>query len=359
MRNSSYGNVTMSHRELSLFFIVCCSIFCNSFSLSSLTERRYIAEVCYDGSDFTGWQSQSTKRSAQGVLNQVLSSAYNTPVKVCGASRTDKGVHAQGQIIHFDLPSSFVDKDTIYAINDLNRKLPDDLKLARLSHAPEGLLEIQRSEGLLFHAIENAISKKYSYDFSASKFAIDPMTTRYRASLYNYKAFQQFDIIAFQDALNIFIGRHDFRAFGNKLDIRAKRSEEYSGHLFSSVRTIESATISEIQLPQYPQYELNNFPSDSNLTETQSSISSSVFAKSSDNFFYRVDIVLDGALYKMLRNIIAGCVEVAYGTMSLQELRMLLDDAVSRTDNRLVTAPACGLCLQRVNYIEKMFLDES
>ena len=352
----------MSCRELPFFFIICYSIFCSSFSLSSHTERRYIAEVCYDGSDFTGWQSQSTKRSAQGVLNQVLSSTYNTPVKVCGASRTDKGVHAQGQIIHFDLPSSFVDKHTIHAIDDLNRKLPDDLKIARWSHAPEGLLEIQRNEGLLFHAIENAISKKYSYSFSASKFAIDPMTTRYRASLYNYKAFQQFDIIAFQEALNIFIGRHDFRAFGNKLDIRAKRSEEYSGHLFSSVRTIESATISEIRFPKYPQQQLkpliNNSPSDPYSTETQSSISSGALVESSDELFYRVDIVLDGALYKMLRNIIAGCVEVAYGTMSLQELRTLLDGAVSRTDNRLVTAPACGLCLQKVNYIEKMFVSE-
>ena len=150
--NDSY-NVTMSCRELPFFFIICYSIFCSSFSLSFHTERRYIAEVCYDGSDFSGWQSQSTKRSAQGVLNQVLSSTYNTPVKVCGASRTDKGVHAQGQIIHFDLPSSFVDKHTIHAIDDLNRKLPDDLKIARWSHAPEGLLEIQRSEGLLFHAI--------------------------------------------------------------------------------------------------------------------------------------------------------------------------------------------------------------
>lgn len=364
----------MLSRQENLFSLVCAAIFCPSCSFSSLIDgacsslntHRFIAEVCYDGSDFAGWQSQSTKRSVQGILNEALSKTYKTPVKVCGASRTDKGVHANGQIIHFDLPSSFANEDTIHTINDFNRKLPDDLKLVRWAHAPEGLLEIQKTEGLPFHAIENAISKNYYYEFSASDRTIDPMTTRYRASLYNYKAFQVFDIIAFQAALNVFLGKHDFRAFGNRLDVRAKKSEEYSNMIFSSVRTIESASIKEIRIPRILQFEyephigddlksLSDIIPNQILIPPKRTISNNYGDKYSGDVFYRVNIVLDGALYKMLRNIIAGCAEVAYGTMSLLELRALLDGAVSRAENRLVTAPACGLYLQKVNYIEKMF----
>jgi tRNA U38,U39,U40 pseudouridine synthase TruA len=70
--------------------------------------------------------------------------------------------------------------------------------------------------------------------------------------------------------------------------------------------------------------------------------------------YYCVDIVLDGALYKMIRNIIGGCLEVGYGTMSLDELKNILDEVPSRALNRIVTAPACGLYLEHVDYHEKL-----
>ena len=313
--------------------------------------RRFIAEVSYDGSDFAGWQVQSNKRSVQGTLNDVLTSIYNYPVTVCGASRTDKGVHSRGQIIHFDLPSSYIDEDTVKSIDNLNNILPNDIKFSRWSHAPIGMLPIQGPDGLPFHAIENAISKHYSYEFTASENIINPMTTRYRASLYNYKAVQTLDLEAFQNALNIFIGEHDFRAFGNRLDVRAKKSEEHSQRAFSAVRTIHSASITEYRTPHL----LRRYCPDAFFSPNQTSTRTSTAY--SDDVFYRVDIVLDGALYKMLRNIIAGCVEVGYGTMSLQELRTLLYGGSDRAGNRLVTAPACGLYLQSVRYNENVFYD--
>jgi tRNA pseudouridine38-40 synthase len=300
--------------------------------------RRYVAQISYDGSSFAGWQSQSNKRSAQQTLNEILSAFYKSDVKVCGASRTDKGVHARGQMIHFDLPVMFESENSRTSMNLLNNLLPDDLKVSSLTHAPEGLLDIQIAEGLPWHAVENAISKHYSFTFSTSVFK-DPMKTRYCSNLYDHKALQPIDVATFQDALDLFKGTHDFRAFGNRLDIRAKRSEEFSGKIFSSMRTIYNATI--IEMPKLDSDRI--FPSKLSLSEDMQ-----------DETYYRVDIVLNGALYKMLRNVIAGCAEVAYGTMSLLELELLLIDAPHRADNRLVTAPACGLYLEKVNYREKL-----
>jgi tRNA pseudouridine38-40 synthase len=322
--------------------------------ITKANTLRYVAEVCYDGSHFSGWQLQPSKRSVQGTLNDVLSERYQHPVRVAGASRTDKGVHARGQIIHFDLPASLSDEVTIQSLSDLNQQLPDDVKVKRWSIAPLGLLDIQIQQGLPWHAGENAMSKHYSFIFSTSGGLIDPMMIRYRADLFNYKAVEKMDLNRFQDALNVFQGTHDFKAFGNRLDIRAKKSEEHSGEVFSSVRTIFSADVVEVRIP------IENFPVSS---------LSLLPGREEENTYYRVDIVLDGALYKMIRNIIAGCVQVGYGTMCLDELRLLLGNTPSfvgnttslvqktpsRSENRLVTAPACGLYLEEVFYREKLF----
>lgn len=395
---------------LLLFLVFRSTRFCFAWTASIHAEkqptRRIVAEVTYDGSAFSGWQLQSNKRSVQGELNEVLSGLYQQPIRVCGASRTDKGVHARGQIIHYDLPESFLDADLSGSLQFINQQLPDDLKIKRCSIAPLGLLDIQIEEGLPWHAIENAVAKHYSYVFTTTSALLDPMKTRYCANLYKHQATQLMDVDRFQSALNLFEGTHDFRAFGNRLDIRAKKSEVYSGKSFSSFRTIYSATVEKICNPsQYPQF---------------SSLSSSGHF---EDVHYKVDIVLDGALYKMLRNVIAGCVEVGYGAMGLDELGCLLgkdsmavggegagvtksnvgvekDEAEeedihhtaslpstqtelstfklpsafetsriasspsvpvysgyipSRAENRLVTAPACGLFLEKVFYGEKIF----
>lgn len=324
-------------------------------SIDKPNTRRHVAEVCYDGSHFSGWQLQPNKRSVQGTLNEVLSERYHHRVRVAGASRTDKGVHARGQIIHFDLPTSLSDEDTIKSLSDLNEQLPDDVKIKRWAIAPPGLLDVQIQQGLPWHAGENAVSKHYSFIFSTCGGLKDPMMIRYRADLYNHRAVEKMSLNRFQDALNVFQGTHDFRAFGNRLDIRAKKSEEHSGEAFSSVRTIFSADIAQVRIP------IESSPI--------SSLSLLPGREEEEHSFFRVDIVLDGALYKMIRNIIAGCVQVGYGTMSIEELRLLLgntpsslgnttslkQNTPSRAENRLVTAPACGLYLEEVFYKEKVF----
>lgn len=173
----------------------------------------------------------------------------------------------------------------------------------------------------------------------------------------------------------IYIHFHKYLSF--QLN-RAKKSEDYSGIQFCSVRTIFSAKIHKIKTKAVfiPIYTIPDIgvSTDTGVimdTDVNTNVSGSMdtgvsmdtdlntdfnldLNSDTGDGYYRVDIVLDGALYKMIRNIIGGCLEVGYGTMSLDELKNILDEVPSRALNRIVTAPACGLYLEHVNYREKL-----
>lgn len=70
------------------------------------TGLRYAARVMYDGTRFRGWQDVADPRvrTIQHTISKVISKRFNTKITVTGASRTDKGVHARGQTIHFNVP---------------------------------------------------------------------------------------------------------------------------------------------------------------------------------------------------------------------------------------------------------------
>jgi tRNA pseudouridine(38-40) synthase len=314
---------------------------------------RYICKVSYDGSDFAGWQYQTAKRTIQGSLNAALSSIFFSEVKVVGASRTDRGVHAKGQIVHFD--AAYRDDFTGMEICEkLNRMLPADIKLHGIGMAPKGMLPIQLRKALPWHAIENSVSKHYSYRFSTSRF-VNPFDYRYCANCFDKDHQYGLNTELFQKALDCITGTHDFKAFGNRLEQRAKLSEEYSGEKFSSVRTISRAELSieENSYLPLPYKSLQSAPAAAASVSPVSTCTTSL-----DLLTYRVDIELDGALYKMIRNLIAACLAVSRGTLSLETLRYLLHEAPARDSTGLVTAPACGLCLESVKYQEILPFDE-
>ncbi|MDZ7835254.1 MAG: hypothetical protein U5K84_07790 [Alkalibacterium sp.] len=70
-----------------------------------MTSLRYKAKIAYDGTHFSGYQVQPDERTVQGDLEKALTKlAKGQKVRVHGSGRTDAGVHARGQIIHFDFP---------------------------------------------------------------------------------------------------------------------------------------------------------------------------------------------------------------------------------------------------------------
>ena len=86
---------------------------------------RYKAIVSYDGTNYQGWQKQPDKNSVQAKIEAALSRLCRQEIKITGAGRTDKGVHAFGQVFHFDCDKKFND-----ICKSINSQLPEDITLS-------------------------------------------------------------------------------------------------------------------------------------------------------------------------------------------------------------------------------------
>jgi tRNA pseudouridine38-40 synthase len=111
--------------------------------------NRIVLGIEYDGSEFVGWQWQTNKRTVQSVLEYALSQVANQPITVTCAGRTDSGVHAFAQVVHFDTP---VQRELHAWMMGGNRNLPEDV---RIIWAKPALAD--------FHARYSAIARFYRY----------------------------------------------------------------------------------------------------------------------------------------------------------------------------------------------------
>jgi tRNA pseudouridine38-40 synthase len=111
--------------------------------------NRIVLGIEYDGSQFVGWQWQTGKRSVQSVLEQALSKVANQPITVVCAGRTDSGVHAYEQVVHFDTP---VQRDLYGWMMGGNHNLPEDVRIIWAKPAIGD-----------FHARYSAIARFYRY----------------------------------------------------------------------------------------------------------------------------------------------------------------------------------------------------
>lgn len=156
--------------------------------------QRYKCTISYDGSQFSGYQIQPHKRTVQGELENALSKLHKGEyVKVSASGRTDTGVHAKGQMIHFDSALAIPVSKWEKALNSL---LPDDIAVLRTEKAADG-----------FHARFDALGKEYRYyvHLSAKR---DPFRRNYA-----YQFPYPLDYVAMKEALKFFIGTHDFTSF--------------------------------------------------------------------------------------------------------------------------------------------------
>ena len=112
-------------------------------------SRRIRLILAYDGTDFHGWQKQKSGMGIQNVVETQLTKLFDCPIKTAGSGRTDSGVHAIAQNLHFDLPFPMQHPDLVYA---LNRLLPRSIRVLKASFAPEQ-----------FHSQISAKRKTYRY----------------------------------------------------------------------------------------------------------------------------------------------------------------------------------------------------
>lgn len=153
---------------------------------------RYLMKVSYDGSGFYGFQRLNDYRTVQKVLEEALAVINKGEVLVKGASRTDKGVHAYGQMIHFDIDYDIPVDRLMYAVN---RILDNDIRVLDC-----------KKVGNDFHARFNVKRKRYVYKINLGDF--DCLKSRYFLQVYG-----KLDIDKMRECAKVFLGCHDFRNF--------------------------------------------------------------------------------------------------------------------------------------------------
>ena len=154
---------------------------------------RYAVKFEYIGSGFKGSQFQPNERTVQGELNKAFSIYFKEPVKVIPSGRTDAGVHARGQVSHFDIKTDKVNiKKTIYSLNSL---LPDDISIREIVRVTDK-----------FHAQKSARYRYYQY-----KIANRVQRSAFDRNLLHLK--EDLDIDLMNEALDFLLGEHDFSCF--------------------------------------------------------------------------------------------------------------------------------------------------
>ena len=155
--------------------------------------KRVGLVVAYDGTHYSGWQTQPNGMTIQGVLNDTLSELLGEKIETIGASRTDAGVHALGNVAVFDTESRIPGEKFSYA---LNQRLPEDIRI-QLSE------EVEPD----FHPRYCDSEKTYEYRILNRKFPVP--TERLYSYFYHYKL----DVDKMKEATSYLIGRHDFASF--------------------------------------------------------------------------------------------------------------------------------------------------
>ena len=173
---------------------------------------RYKAKVSYDGTDFNGWQIQPEGRTVQKAVQDALFKLCQTEIPVTAAGRTDAGVHALGQIFHFDCDKQFKDIKTA-----INSQLPEDVRIIECEPVDDE-----------FHSRYDAKWKYYSYMVNTGEY--NPLQRNYV-----YQLGEELDVEAMRDASYLFLGKHDFTSFN------ATKKDEME----NQVRTIDQLDISE------------------------------------------------------------------------------------------------------------------
>ncbi len=245
--------------------------------------------IAYDGRPYNGWQSQVCGNTVQDILQAAMAEVAKRPVALHGSGRTDTGVHALGQVAHFDAPPE-ISMNPFNWVPALNTKLPATIRVMACEEVAAD-----------FHSRFSATGKIYHFDLCS-----DPVLPPLKAGL-AWHLPRQLDADVLEQALAILSGRHDFHAFA------AYRGSETPD--IDWVRTIHAA-------------DLGVLPDG-----------------------YRITWRGDGFLYKMVRLLTGGAVNAAQGRIRLDDFAALLDQPPGLPLGKSpLCAPADGLYLREVIY---------
>ncbi len=268
--------------------------------------KRVKITIAYDGTNYVGWQIQKNGIAIEQVLNECLSKLLEENIMVIGASRTDSGVHAKGNVAVFDTETRIPVEKISYAANQF---LPDDIKIVRSEEVPAD-----------FHPRYAKCSKIYTYTILNARYN-DPVQRLYAGYVY-----YPLDVEKMRDAAKYLIGEHDFIAFSSA-----------GGQQKTSVRTINSIRITEFPLNFCPEY------------TTHAEISEREGSPDYEPKLIRIIVNGNGFLYNMVRIIAGTLIKVGTGLYPPEYVKEILDSR----DRKLsaAKAEAKGLTLTGIDYL--------
>jgi tRNA pseudouridine38-40 synthase len=246
----------------------------------------------YDGTAYHGWQVQKDAVTVQGVLEEKVLRVTGEQTSVIGASRTDAGVHAFGQVATFRTASP-LDAGTIKKA--LNAMLPQDIRVLASEEINDA-----------FHPRDDALRKRYFYMVANQRVS--------SAFLFRYTWIvpQMLEISYMEEASRMLIGKHDFSAFmGTGSDIKDTAREVYS----LDVKKLDGVIFMGVNL---------------------------------QGNFIRITAEANGFLRHMVRNIVGTLVEIGRGRIPVDRMKEILESRDRKHAGQ--TAPANGLFLERIDY---------
>ena len=211
--------------------------------------KRIKLTVAYDGTNYYGWQKQPDAITVEEVVNRELTRLLQEPIEVIGASRTDSGVHALGNVAVFDTDTRIPPEKISYA---LNARLPKDIVIQDSEEVPPD-----------FHPRRTDCVKTYEYRILNTRFPVPTMR------LYAHYVYKPLDVEKMQAAAAFLVGEHDFASFCSagsqvketvrtiyRLDLNREGNMvsfqvEGNGFLYNMVRII-AGTLIEVGIGSYP-----------------------------------------------------------------------------------------------------------
>jgi tRNA pseudouridine38-40 synthase len=260
--------------------------------------RNVKLTIAYDGSDYHGWQIQPGATTIQGVLMEALRSLLGPRARICGASRTDAGVSALGQVGLIQIDSPIPTENLAKAITD---RLPENMAIVRAEDVPMG-----------FDVIGDVKSKLYRYTIHSGP--IRPVL--HMRHCWHIPA--ALDVNAMSQAASMLVGRKDFKSFAAAAD-----------HREDSVRTVLRCDVTDA-------------PADDGQGSQTRGIAFGVPR------WVHVDAEGDGFLYNMVRNIVGTLVEVGVGRWKPEKISEILEARDRKAAGPI--APPNGLCLMWIKY---------
>ncbi len=261
--------------------------------LLRLFVYKYKITISYDGTHYPGWQIQPHVISIQEHIQNALGILLKKElVKVIGASRTDAGVHAHEQVAHFEVDSSLNEEKIVYSLNGI---LPPDIRILKIEPVSN-----------IFHARFSALSKVYHYHLHLEKSMI-PFQRNYC-----YHVRKKIDLQLLQKAATLFLGTHDFTSFANEANKGSAKNKP--------IKTLKRLDIIE------------------------------------QKGGVRLEFEADGFLYKMVRTIVGTLLEIASGSLTIEEI-----ETIFQAKDRKKAGPAAppqGLFLTSINYEKNQTLIE-